>query len=170
MLAGRLHSSDRFVGADQDAVSLELQTVSVDVEAFLADADAGLALHRAGRVDDAMPLLEAAEEAYRGDFLVENLYDEWTISLREEARAAYIAVARVLAETNRSEGDYEAAIRYSLRLIARDPYDEEAHMGQILTLLASGRHGDARRAYRRYVALMQEIGVEANPFPAAASG
>jgi hypothetical protein len=37
----------------------------------------------------------------------------------------------------------------------------------VATLAAAGRHGEARRRYRIYGQKMDELGVEAAPFPSA---
>ena len=66
-------------------------------------------------------------------------------------------------------GDPWAAVNYRLRVLERDPYDEDAHLGLVSTLSAAGRHGEARRFYRAYVARMEELGVEPAPFPSPAS-
>ncbi len=161
----RAHDTDRYVGADPESVWLRLDAVSVDVEAFLADAAAGQALLRQVRESDALELLEAAEEAYAGDALEEDPYEDWSTGLREEARAAYIGVVSALAAIAQRRGDSEACARYVLRLLARDPYDEGAHLGLVATLDGAGRHGEARRRYRMYVERMRELGVEAAPFP-----
>jgi DNA-binding SARP family transcriptional activator len=52
-------------------------------------------------------------------------------------------------------------------VLERDAYDEEAHLGLVATLVAAGRHGEARRRYRIYGEQMGELGVEAAPFPSA---
>lgn len=156
---------DRFIAADKEAVALDLAHVSVDVELFLADVHTGLELLGAGRREEAIELLEAAETASRGDFLEEDPYEDWTIPLREEARAAYLAVARALADHAAGAGDHDTAIRYRLRLLERDPYDEEAHLELVASLVRAKRHGEARRAYQTYVARMEHIGVEPAPMP-----
>ena len=94
----KVFASERFVRADRTAVRLDLSALSVDVEDFLEDASTGLALRRAGRLDDANDALQHAEAAYAGDFLEEDAYEEWAVSLREEARAAYVTVAHALAQ------------------------------------------------------------------------
>lgn len=165
----RRRPSDHFVAAITDAVALRLETVAVDVEAFLAAAAESLQRFRVGDAAGARAGLEAAETSYTGDFLEEELYEDWAAPLREEARAAYLAVVGALAELAEASEDADAAVRYRLRILERDAYDEGAHLGLTRGLSASGRHGEARRAYRRYVARMAEIGVEAAPFPAAAS-
>jgi len=160
---------DHFIRADRYAVLLECENVVVDVERFLEDARAGLSRYRAGRLEDAVQLLERAEAAYTGDFLEEDLYEDWAVSLREEARAAYVAVASALAELADGEGDHEAAIRLRLRVLERDAYDESAHLALVGSLVAAGRHGEARRAYGRYATRMEKIGIEPGSFPASMS-
>ncbi len=63
------------------------------------------------------------------------------------------------------DGDADGATRYYLRILERDPYDEGAHLGLVAALVAAGRHGEARRRYGFYAAKMEEISVEAAPFP-----
>ncbi len=75
--------------------------------------------------------------------------------------------SRPLAELADVSGEHDAAIRYRLRILERDPYDESAHLGIVTALLAASRHGGARRRYGDYAARMDEIGVEAAPFPSA---
>jgi DNA-binding SARP family transcriptional activator len=164
---GRSFGPGYFIAADGCAVRLVCEHVAVDVDRFLADARAGLACHRAGRTDEGRVLLAAAEAVYGGDFLEEDLYEDWAVSLREEARAAYVAVAGALAELAEAEGDHEAAVRLRLRVLERDPYDETAHLALVASLSSAGRHGDALRADRRYRVRMREIGVAPGPRPAA---
>jgi ATP/maltotriose-dependent transcriptional regulator MalT len=154
------------VVTDDDAVRLRLEQVDVDVESFLADARAGMTLSRAGRPAEALPRLARAEGRYGGEFLEEDLYEDWAVPLREQARAAYLEVAAALAGHAAKAGDTGAATRYLLRMLEHDPYDERAHLRLVSTFVASGRHGDARRHYRHYCSRMEEIEVEAAPFPA----
>lgn len=165
----RAHPSDRFVAGDRSAVWLNGEALSVDVENFLRDARAGLAGTGTTRTADAAGMrtaLAAAEAAYAGDFLEEDPYSDWSVALREEARATYLRVAHALAEAAAAAGDHEAAVGYLLRLLQRDPYDERAHLARVAALAAIGAHGEARRAYRAYAGRMEEIGVEPVGFPA----
>jgi DNA-binding SARP family transcriptional activator len=164
----RRFAPDRFVAADRQAVWVA--DLLVDVEEFLAGARAGLAAHARGEADQALALLTSAEAAYAGDFLEEDRYEDWAVPLREEARAAYLAVTRTLARIAATTRDHDLAVRYHLRLLERDPYDEEAHIGLVVALASGGRHGEARRRYRLYSERMAEIGVESAPFPLTAAG
>ena len=74
-------------------------------------------------------------------------------------------MTRSLADTAAEHGDADGATRYFLRILERDAYDEEAHLGLVAALLAAGRHGEARRRYGLYATKMDEMGVEAAPLP-----
>ena len=157
---------EHFIGNDRASAWVRLEHVFVDVEAFLADARAGLDALAAGDARLAGRLLSAAEAAYGGEFLEEDLYEDWSVVLREEARTTYVSVAMALADVALTAGDHDAAARYLLRVLARDPYDERAHLHLVGALNAAGRHGEARRMYHAYSGRMAEIGVEPAAFPA----
>ncbi|HET6342549.1 MAG TPA: BTAD domain-containing putative transcriptional regulator, partial [Gemmatimonadota bacterium] len=162
---GKGYPSDHFIAAEDSALWVDLDHVSVDVEEFLADAAAGMSLLQEETRDDAREVLEAAEARYTGDYLEEDLYEDWAAPLREGARSTYVATARELARIGCESGDFQACIDYRLRILERDPYDEEAHLGLVATLSGIGRHGEARRFYRQYVARMEELDVEPAPMP-----
>lgn len=164
---GRRAGPDGFVTNDGNALRLNLDNLEIDVESFLRNATAGFRLMRDGRYEDAVELLLRAESRYAGDFLEEDLYADWAAPLREEARLAYRQVTAHLAQHARSRGDSDGTIRYLMRSLARDPYDETTHLELVLALSSFGRHGDARRYYRGYCGRMEELGIEAAPFPAA---
>ena len=166
---------DHFIRADKASVSLDLDHVAVDLEAFLGgaraalrDLEAALAQPPAGTQppDDVFRRLAAAETAYRGDFLEEDPYEDWASATRDEAREAYLAVARVLAARAAARRDADNAVRLYLRILDQDPYDEAAHLGLVDVLAAAGRHGEARRRYRVYTTRMEELDLEAASYPA----
>jgi len=154
----REFSPDRYVVSGEGVVWLRYDYVEVDIESFLRTANAALAT-----VDIAG--LAAAEAAYAGDFCEEDESADWARALREEARAAYVAVARSLAQHHAARGEDETAVRYLLRLLACEPFDESAHLMLVREFDTAGRPGDARRTYRAYVARMAELDVEPGPYP-----
>lgn len=139
-----------FVAGDRSTIRLCVEHVRIDVEEFLESAEAGR--------------LAEAEARYGGEFLAEDPYEDWAVALREEARSAYLAVARRLAHEAASD-DPDRAIRHLLRILGQDPYDEHAHLFLVAVLAGNRRHGEARRAYRAYSQRMEEIDVEPAPFP-----
>ncbi|NJD29064.1 MAG: tetratricopeptide repeat protein [Chloroflexi bacterium] len=153
-----------YVAADRSAVWLEGAHVALDVEDFLASATIGLGLESRGAAE-AAETLRAAESAYRGDYLVEDAFEDWSAALREECRQVYSSVAHALARLASAEGDQPAATRFLRRALERDEFDERAHLGLVSALASGGQPAEARRAYAAYLARMEELGVEAAPFP-----
>lgn len=144
------HPADHYVAAADGAVHLTGH-VTVDATRFLDLVHSGC--------------LAAAEPLYRGDFLEEDQYADWALPRREEIRAAALALLRQLARAERASG---AAVRATLhlhRLLALDPYDEEAWLDLIGLESAQRHHGEARRLHAIYTLRMLDIGVPAAPFP-----
>lgn len=148
--------------SDGGAVSLNRAQVSVDVEDFLTQAAAALDGDRAGE-PAATARLAAAVAAHTGDFLEDDPYQDWVGALAEEVRAAHVALLRALTRRMRDAGDTDAVVRYMLRVLEYDCYDEEAHCSLVGVLLDAGRLGQARRHYQNYASRMAEIGVRPRP-------
>jgi ATP/maltotriose-dependent transcriptional regulator MalT/DNA-binding SARP family transcriptional activator len=151
-------ASDHYVASGEGAVWLRLDRVEVDVEYFLTFSSAALA-------NSDMARLVVAEATYGGDFCAEDRYADWADALREEARSVFVSVQRALAEFHAAGDAHEIAVRHLQRLLACEPYDEQAHLLAVRELDEAGRHGDARRMYRSYVERMAELDLEPAPYP-----
>ena len=163
---GHRFETEHYVFATRETIALDTSEVRVDLEAFLTQAESSLALAgKSGRY--AVERLEVAEGAYTGDFLEEDLYEDWAIGPRERARAVYLSVLRALIELAAARGEHDVVGRYALRVIERDPYDESAHLAVVAARTAERAHGEAYRAYRLYLDRMAEIDVRPAPFPRA---
>jgi DNA-binding SARP family transcriptional activator len=163
----KAHPAAWYLVADADTIGLDVDHVDVDVLRFLDLAARAMADRKNGPSPAALEALTDAEAAYVGDAFPEDPYEDWAVSLRERARATYISVARRLGDDASADADTATAVRCYLRVIEHDPFDERAHLGLVATQLAAGQQGEARRSYRTYTARMDELGVEAAPFPPA---
>lgn len=148
---------------DGNTVGLDRRHVVVDVDRFLATSADALTAFRAGD-HGATALLIAAEAMHAGGYLEDDPYQDWAQPLAEEVRAAHIAVLRALAAALRTD-DLDGMVRYTLRLLEHDGYDEPAHVDLVSALLDAGRLGEARRRYQLYTKVMKEIGVDPRPMP-----
>ena len=155
---GKVHPADRYVVSEEGVVSLSDEHIEVDVVSFLTVANDAIAR---GDLTD----LALAEASYTGDFCEEDLYADWAAPLREDARTAYVAVARTLARFHSKAGDHDAAVRLLQRVLSHEPYEEGSHLALVVELDAVGRPGDARRMYRAYATRMAELEVEPAPYP-----
>ncbi|WP_162907937.1 AfsR/SARP family transcriptional regulator, partial [Allorhizocola rhizosphaerae] len=156
---GRRSPADHFISAGHANMWLNLDRMTVDVECFLTDARHGLRLCGQGAAEDARVVLAAVEQAYPAEVFADEPYDTWAQPLRDEVRSTYLVVLRTLARLARQAGDADEAAAHLRRIIADEPYDEQAHRDLLVTLVEAGRHGEARRAYDRYAEAMTDIGV-----------
>jgi predicted ATPase/DNA-binding SARP family transcriptional activator len=136
----------------------------LDVEAFesaLAEDDADPA--------KLQPLRDAVE-LYRGEFLEgfwvrqALAFEEWVLGERERLRQLVIQALHRLSVAFADRGEVADAIEYTNRLLALEPWQEEAHR-QLMTLLArSGQQSAALAQYEtcRQI-LAEELGVEPLP-------
>jgi DNA-binding SARP family transcriptional activator/Tfp pilus assembly protein PilF len=163
----RARPADHFIAADSRSLTLRVDHVSVDVIAFLHAADEGVALASRGDWGAAEAKLRDAEGHYTGDFLEEDLYEDWPVDCREEARSAAMEVSRLLARAASRRGDEEHAGRHLRRLLERDPYDGDAWTALVGAQLRLGRYGEARRQHAAYARRMGELDIA--PLPLAAT-
>lgn len=133
--------------ADRTSVRLDLDEVSTDLEDFYQ------------ATDDA-----AIVAAYTGEFLPEDLYEDWAGAPRDEARSRFVAAARRTAEGAMSVGRHDAAVTIARRLVSVDRYDESAHRLLVEALAAAGIPGEARRAHGAWQQAMAELDAAAPAF------
>ncbi len=158
---------DHFVQADGESIRCNAAVIKSDLGRFLALAHTALREHRATPGPAATELLSVAESAYTGDVFESDPYADWFVSARESARSVYLSVAQTLATVRSHGGAPDDSIRLWLRVLEHEPYDESAHLALVSTLIAVGRHGDARRRYQHYSERMHELDLEPRAFPSA---
>jgi DNA-binding SARP family transcriptional activator len=104
--------------------------------------------------------LEAAVDAYRGDFLA-GFYDDWTLIERERYREQYLAALERLTALHKGRADYPTAVSYARRLTLHDPLRESAHREVMRLCFLLGRANEALQQYDRCVAILsEELGAE----------
>jgi DNA-binding SARP family transcriptional activator len=167
---GRLQPADHYLAGDGQSLALMVNRMEIDIVAFYAAADAGARLLAAADLAGAEAHLRQAEQLYAGDFLEDDLYEEWAVECREHARSAVLNVHRLLAGLASTRGDDEASSHHLGRLIERDPYDEDAWLTLIAAQRRLRRHGQAHRHYGAYTRRMAELAITPRPLAAIDSG
>jgi DNA-binding SARP family transcriptional activator len=152
-----------YVDISRDTVAFNLDSAYwLDVEAF--EAGVGGA---SGGTD--VERLEKAVALYRDDFLAgfyvrgAPAFEEWALAERARLRMLALQALHTLAVHHSRLGNAgrPAAIDYTTRLLALEPWREEAHRQLMLLLAASGQRTTALAQYetcRRRLA--EELGVE----------
>ncbi|MBC8044156.1 MAG: tetratricopeptide repeat protein [Rhizobacter sp.] len=99
---------------------------------------------------------EKAISIYAGEFLKEDLYEEWSAYERETLKEFYLTALRTLAEDDARHGRIDAALVQTQQLLATDPTDEAAYDFALALLTTHHRLADAKKLYKRCVAAFQK--------------
>jgi DNA-binding SARP family transcriptional activator len=106
----------------------------------------------------------AAVALYGGDYLPDDLYEDWTIELRERLRSAYQRLLLAWSEVLAGRGAYEQAIEVTEHLLRLAPSLETAHCTLMGYYAAAGWRDRAVQQYRRCATvLLHELGTEPGP-------
>ncbi len=136
----------------------------VDIDAFDRALKLAARLEAQGRIDQAIGALNQAEQLYQGDFLAEDLYEDWTAELREGYRSRYLDLLRKLSECQFRKENYEACTDINRKLLALDQANEFAHRRVMECYACRGqRHLALRQFGLCRDALAKEFGLKPAP-------
>ena len=122
--------------------------VATDVEEFDAWYERGRLSERVGQEPEAVSEYEKAVELYRGDYLVEDLYEDWTIIERERLINDYVDILDRLATYYTRAGHYRKAINSRYKLLEKDQYHEESYRALMHCYDYLGLRGRALHQYQ----------------------
>ncbi len=138
--------------------------VWTDVDEFDAHYERGRRHEAAGRGAKAVLEYEAAVGLYRDDYLVEDLYEDWTMVERERLANAYVDVLDRLAGCYMGVGRAQESIRACYRVLRKDRCHEESYRLLMRCYAGIGQRGRALRQYRLCErALWGEYGMVPSP-------
>lgn len=134
----------------------------LDVEQ-LVDWETGVPMYQSS----SLPALRQAVDLYHGDlmagFYLDDCpaFEEWLLAERERLRTFVLLALQRLAQYHTARGEYAAGIECAVRLLALDPWREEAHR-ELMTLLAlTGQRSAALAQYAECRRLLEaELGLE----------
>ena len=98
-----------------------------DVREFDAFCERGRRLERTGEIEEAIGEYEAAVGLYRGDYLVEDLYEDWTMIERERLAGGYVNVLERMSYYYLDDGQLQKSAELCYRILHKDPYHEESY-------------------------------------------
>ena len=154
---GRGERADRFVRYHNEALRLEPGDGYVyDVEQcedLLREAES---LWSGGDTAAAVEPLLDAERLYRGHFLAESPYEEFTAEEREHLRDRLLQDVGRLCAWYARHGRWEELVPLARRAVGLDAYHEEFHQRLVEGLAGLGHRTEALEAYHQYETLMIE--------------
>ncbi len=162
-LRSSIHAIRQVLGEDggelilADGASIGVRpapAVWVDADAF----EAAIAALRSAA--DPGVLLGQAAALYAGDYLPDDLYEDWTVERREALRRAWTDVEFRLAAYRERQGDLTGAEVELQRVLQADSCNEGAAQELMRLLLEQGRRPAALRVFQSlHAALRDELGV-----------
>lgn len=99
----------------------------VDSEAFLTHVQKAKECESRGEQAAAIREYRAAETIYQGEFLVEDRYEEWLVSIRQNYQDTYLAVMNRLSCYYFDQKNYETCVTMCSKALAVDSCNEELH-------------------------------------------
>ena len=140
----------------------ETVRIWTDVDELDERYEKGRRLEGEGRMPAAAVEYEKAVELYRGDYLIEDLYDDWTMVERERLSNAYMDMLGKLALHYIEIGQYQESIRCGYRVLEKDRCHEDSYR---LLMRCYARLGLRERALYQYMVCKRILGQEYNASP-----
>jgi len=113
----------------------------------------------------ALECFERALSLYRGDFLSEDVYEDWTCVMREHFKELHLNTvlksSYLIVEERKG---YSRALEMCTAALRENPFREELYAAIISHLIAANRYAEAAAQYRQYARMMdEEFGLDPSP-------
>ena len=128
--------------------------VQTDVEEFDRRYEQGRRLEKNNRIEGAVEY-ERAIELYRGEYLLEHLYEDWTMVERERLSNAYMDMLEQLAVYYKQTEQLRESIRVCYRILHKDPTHENSHLLLAESFALLGSYGRALHQYRLFKGILK---------------
>ena len=138
--------------------------VSTDTDEFCARYERGRRAEKAGRMSEAAGEYKGAARLYRDVYLIEDLYEDWTMIERERLTNLYMGMLDRLAGYYKEAGQYRESISTCYSVLDKDRCHEDSYKLLIECYIRLGLRGEALRQYRLCERiLVREYGVNLSP-------
>jgi len=159
-LHSTLHTIRRVAGFNSGILSVRSESIRFIPENVEVDVDVFEKLIKLAEsskdMNEREKLLRSAVELYKGDFLPEDIYEDWSTPYREYYRELYIDALRNLCHILMEKEKYTEVKNLAKKLVSMDPYNEEAYYTVIMAYFSLGRLNDARRWYQKLEKTLKE--------------
>lgn len=129
--------------------------VWTDADEFDSSYDEGRSMERAEGMSAAVAKYERAVELYRGDYLAEDLYEEWTMIERQRFANTYVDVLHRLSDYYADTEQYSKCIGACYKILKKDAYYEAAHRLLMSCYARLGMRTQALQQYRLYERMLR---------------
>jgi len=145
----KTHSSDAGILALPDQRKLWVDADAF--ESYLAQASKA-----ESQGQDPLPFLEAAQELVKGEFLEDDIYEDWTQNRRQAIDAARRRMTHHLADLYTRRELFDQSESLLQTLLIENPTDEDALNRLMMLLSRQDRRQEAINLYKRTAKVLQE--------------
>jgi PAS domain S-box-containing protein len=136
--------------------------LSIDAEDFEKLWITGKKFEKEGKSGEAIRAFETAEALYQGDYLQDELYDEWIVPKRESLKDIFLLILNKLSDHSMNTADHESCINYCHKILDIDNCREDAYR---LLMCCYSRLGQKSKAVRWYENCLKTLNSELNNPP-----
>jgi DNA-binding SARP family transcriptional activator len=138
--------------------------VTTDVDDFDRHHEQGRRLEKDLLMREAATEYEKAIELYRGEYLIEDLYEDWTMVERERLANAYIDILGRLAVHYMKVEQHQESIRACYRVLEKDRSHEDSYRLLMQCYACLGLRARALHQYRMCERILgHEYGTSPSP-------
>ncbi|MEJ5228893.1 MAG: bacterial transcriptional activator domain-containing protein [Pseudothermotoga sp.] len=101
-------------------------------------------------------LLEDAIALYKGDFLMEDLYQDWAIQFRESYKDLYVQALIELSQILIEENSITRAIEILKIALNNDPFEEAAVLNLMKAYVKKGCPSEAVKVYKKFAQVLAD--------------
>ena len=149
-----------YIHLDDKRLSLDENLCEVDADHFVSLIAQGKACFKEGKPQKARKFFNEAIALYQGDFLKEDIYQDWAVEKRLKLKNLFIETLLTLGRINVGQGAWKKAESSYLKAINADPLLEEAYQQLMVLYENQDMRSQAIRLYERCkLKLMQELDV-----------
>ena len=110
---------------------------------------------------EALKMFEKAKKLYKGEFLPEDIYEQWSVNIRERLKIIFQDVLKRLAKSYLKRRHFSECISTCYTIIEIDPWDELAYLILMKALVLQGQEFKALKVFDRcHNILTKELGIE----------
>ncbi len=147
-------SHSRFILTEKNQIILDSPgSLRVDLDEFERLANYAL------RNND-LEIGQKALEMYRGDLLIEDIYEDWIYTRRESMRILFRKTATKVAGLYAAENNHQASIEILKKLVADDASDEYVHRLLMRDYAETGSKYQALKQFEQCRAALHALGIE----------
>jgi len=135
----------------------------LDTEAFLELATAGHDMLQSQHWGQALNSFQQALDLYQDDFLIEDLYEEWTLPHREYFQQEHLKILQAMGECHFQMGSFDLATNAYTQALEKSPTDEALYRCLMEAYALDGKTPKAIEVFRDCEQILQkQFGIEPN--------